>query len=112
MRNTVHCLTNMTVDVLTVSDCPHTQQVLSLVNAILDEEHLKARVNHVIVPDEQAARALRFPGSPTVRVNGFDVQPSGVKEFGLACRVYHDGDRITGVPPAAVIRAAFGLDHA
>ena len=112
MHNTVPCLTNMTVEVLTVSDCPHTQQVLSLVNAILEEEHLNAQVNHVIVPDEQAAQVLHFPGSPTVRINGFDIQPSGVKAFGLACRVYHDGDRITGVPPAALIRAAFGLDHA
>ena len=112
MHNTVHCLTNMTIDVLTVSDCPHTQQVLSLVNAILEEEHLKGHVNHVIVPDEQAAHSLRFPGSPTVRVNGFDIQPSSVKEFGLACKVYLDGERISGVPPAALIRATLGLDHA
>jgi hypothetical protein len=49
----------------------------------------------------------RFAGSPTIRIDGMDVQPSGEEPFGLTCRVYHRRDgRISPTPDPADVRDA------
>ena len=67
--------------------------------------------------DEQAMRE-RFPGSPTVRIDGEDVLAPGDGEpFGLTCRVYRLRDgRISPLPDREDVRAALrrhslGLDR-
>ncbi len=64
------------------------------------------------VTDPGSAAALRFLGSPTVRVNGTDVEPAArtATLFGLACRSYCDGTERQGIPPIGLIRKA--LDRA
>ena len=60
------------------------------------------------VADAATAEALGFLGSPTVRVNGVDVDPAprDVRDYGLTCRVYDDGGTRTHYPPEAMVRAA------
>ena len=61
-----------------------------------------------VTGDEEAER-LRFPGSPTIRVDGADVDPSGAEEepFGLTCRLYRRADgRPSPLPDPERIRAA------
>jgi len=55
------------------------------------------------VPDAEAARVLGFLGSPTVRVDGLDVEPASrnAQGSGFACRRYPEG-----LPSAEMIRAA------
>ncbi len=49
----------------------------------------------------------RFVGSPTIRVDGVDVQPPSEEPFGLTCRVYHRRDgRISPTPDPADVRDA------
>jgi hypothetical protein len=51
---------------------------------------------------------MRFLGSPTIRVNGRDVEPGADdrETFVLACRVYRTEAGISGQPLDAWIRAA------
>jgi hypothetical protein len=49
------------------------------------------------IDTEADAEREAFVGSPTIRVNGQDVQPPGDEPFGLACRVYRRRDG--GVSP-------------
>ena len=61
------------------------------------------------VTTEAEAERRRFPGSPTVRVNGSDIDPGGAGEqpFGLTCRVYRRADgRVSPLPDPGCIRAA------
>jgi hypothetical protein len=57
--------------------------------------------------DEQA-RTERFFGSPTIRIEGRDVQaPGGDAPIGLTCRIYHLRDgRVSPTPDPADVRAA------
>ena len=57
-------------------------------------------------PDE-AAR-LRFPGSPTVRVNARDVDPAYLDpgDYTPRCRLYWTAEGLRGVPERAWIEAA------
>ena len=62
------------------------------------------------VDTESAARQGRFVGSPTIRVNGVDVQPpvDGVPT-GLTCRVYRRRDgRVSPLPDPEDVREALG----
>lgn len=55
---------------------------------------------------EQAARE-RFPGSPTIRVEGADVEEPGEQPAALSCRVYRHADgRFSPLPERAAVRAA------
>lgn len=56
--------------------------------------------------DDEAARA-GFVGSPTIRVDGRDVEDPGDQEPSLACRVYRLRDgRISALPDPASLREA------
>jgi hypothetical protein len=59
------------------------------------------------VETEDDADAERFVGSPTIRVDGRDVQPPAEAASGLTCRVYklRDG-RISALPDRADVREA------
>jgi hypothetical protein len=71
---------------------------------------------HVEVPNVETAEALCFAGSPSVRVNGVDVEGAWVHAAGLSCRTYVNRPVREGVPPfeliqRAVRRAAGGVNE-
>ena len=72
-------------------------------DAGLDPSELHVRE----IRDDREAAAAGFPGSPTVRVNGRDVEDPGVDPGGLTCRVYRLQDgRISPLPDRALVRKA------
>jgi hypothetical protein len=54
----------------------------------LDPERIEVRE---IETDADAERES-FPGSPTIRIDGEDVQPPAENPIGLSCRVYRRRD--------------------
>ena len=69
--------------------CPSHPEALELLRRVLAERGLETPVElHEVFTHEQA-QALRFPGSPTIRVDGRDVDPAGADAPpSLTCRVY------------------------
>lgn len=98
----------MKVEVFYIDGCPNHQPAVGRVNELLQELRLTGNVLEVPVTDSASATAVRFLGSPTVRVNGVDVEPSSrtSDQFGLACRTYVDGSRREGVPSVELIHRA------
>jgi hypothetical protein len=95
----------MKIEVLYVPNCPNHALALERLREILSAEDFQTHVNEVLVNDAATAQILKFPGSPTVRINGHDVEPQGDRSasFGLMCRLYSDG---SGVPSQQSLRAA------
>lgn len=93
----------MKIEVLYCEDCPNHLPTLERIHQVLMEEGCDAEVNEVLVADAETARDARFLGSPTVRVNGVDIEPAASyrKEFGLMCRRYANG-----IPSHELIREA------
>jgi hypothetical protein len=59
------------------------------------------------VVTEADAERERFAGSPTIRVEGRDVQPPGEEPAGLTCRIYRLRDgRVSPLPDRADVRDA------
>jgi hypothetical protein len=98
------------VEILYFEGCPNLDATRALVERVADELELQPRVELVNVPDTGAATSLRFLGSPTVRVDGRDVEPGVAerREFALACRVYGSEHGFSGQPDEVWIRHALG----
>ncbi len=96
------------VEVLYVQDCPHYPATLALVERILAELGILAEVRSALVGDQAAAEQARFAGSPTVRVDGRDVEPGSEPptEIVLGCRLYRLEHRFAGQPADGWVRAA------
>jgi hypothetical protein len=86
------------IEVLTFEGCPHTRTALELVERIVNELGIEASIRHVDVADLEQAEAHRFLGSPTIRVNGHDIEPGSCErsEYTLACRIYGTDAAVTG----------------
>jgi len=95
----------MKIEVLYVPNCPNHTVAIERLREILPAESFQKHVNEVLVSDAEMAQSLKFPGSPTIRVNGQDVEPQSEKTaaFGLMCRMYSDG---SGAPSQQRLRAA------
>ncbi len=73
----------MRVEVLQCPGCDHAQQVVPLIEAVLRDLAVPAAVEVVLVETVEQAARLAFPGSPTVRVDGRDVDPDPPAGVGL-----------------------------
>ena len=99
----------MRVELLWWEGCPSHPQALEQLRATLREEGLDPDAVELreVGSDEQAERE-RFPGSPTIRIDGRDVVPPGEGDpIGLACRVYRTRDgRPSPTPDPDDLRSA------
>ena len=64
------------ISILYTDGCAATPPTIDLVRAIAAEMGIHARVKTVLVESPEQAIQLRFLGSPTVQVNGLDIDPS------------------------------------
>jgi hypothetical protein len=93
----------MRIEILYVPGCPNYQPAVEQVERVLCSESLQAEIRSIAVRTDAEARELMFPGSPTIRVNGEDVDPHQTILPSLACRLYEDR---SGIPPEELLRAA------
>lgn len=89
------------IEILTTT-CPRTEAALSLVRGVAEELAPDSWVTHIVVKNEAQARELAFVGSPTVRVDGVDLEGPTAAEPTLDCRVYGDAE----LPPRWLVEAA------
>lgn len=88
--------------------CPSYVQALENLKEALRLEHMTHTVEMIPVEDDADAHAKRFIGSPTVRIDGVDVEGPEADErgYGFGCRVYSAGSAMTGWPSIEQIRQA------
>ena len=80
---------------------------------VLAEEGMDAQVKLVAVNTDEEARWLRFPGSPTVRVDGKNLFPASKREdWRLGCRVYATPEGLKGSPTTEMLRKALTKEGA
>jgi glutaredoxin len=93
----------MTVEIFYFEGCPNHKLASERVQRVIFEEGIAADVNEIEVLGEAAAKEVGFLGSPTIRINGIDIEPASrnAKESYLACRCYPGR-----LPPTEMIRAA------
>lgn len=96
------------IELLWFQDCPNHEATEALLRERMVQAGMTAPVHRVEVADEETGILLRFPGSPTVRIDGLDVEPdwewSG--DGTPRCRLYATSRGLRGVPDAEWIDAA------
>ena len=88
-------------------DCPSHHKALRRLRKIMDQEGITAEVEAINIRTNEEAITHRFRGSPTILIDGRDIDPSSLEGFGLACRAYRLEDgRISPLPSETMIRKA------
>ena len=99
----------MQVELLWWEGCPSSEEAHELVRRLMGEAGLDpASLRSIEIDTNDAADREGFVGSPTIRVDGRDIQPPEDEEPpGLTCRVYHLRDgRISPLPDPEDIKEA------
>ena len=98
----------MKVELLWWEGCPSHPEALEDLERVLREEGVGAEVELVEVESDEQAHRERFPGSPTIRLDGEDaIAPPEGEPFSLTCRVYRLRDgRISPTPDPEDLRDA------
>ncbi len=88
------------IEFLYSEDCPSHERALQLLEDVLREEGVAAEIHTHLIETEDEAEMMRFPGSPTIRVNGIDIDDNPSLPIGLACRAYRSPEgKISPLPP-------------
>jgi len=98
----------MKITFLYYEDCPSHDVALERLQTILAQENVTAEVDVIKVETEAQARQWQFIGSPTIRINGADIDPPlPDARYALTCRAYQLADgRISPLPSPDMIRKA------
>ncbi|MEP7225011.1 MAG: DUF2703 domain-containing protein [Actinomycetota bacterium] len=88
------------IEILTFDGCPNREPAIELVSRVARERGVDADVQVIDVPDAEAARRTRFLGSPTIRVDGHDIEPGADvrTDYVLSCRIFRTGSGMSGQP--------------
>ena len=99
----------MKIEVLHWEGCPSTTEAMTDLEDVLRAHGLDAEIELREVTTQAEAERLDFPGSPTIKIDGRDVDPSGARtqRAALACRIYHLPDgRVSPVPSREMLEEA------
>jgi hypothetical protein len=98
----------MKITFLFYEDCPSHDAALDRLRQVMTEESVQAEVQIIKVETEEQAQRLHFVGSPTILVNGRDIDPPPPDAYyALTCRAYRLEDgRISPLPSPDMIRQA------
>lgn len=101
--------TRLRVELLTVADCPGKPGAEAGIAEIAAELGLSVSLQIHEVADEREGEQLRFAGSPTIRVEGVDIEPGWASsgDFTLRCRVYQTATGFQALPERGWLRSAY-----
>jgi hypothetical protein len=90
----------MEIEVLYFDGCPNHEALLPRLKQLLDAEGITSPVELRLVESVEDAERQRFLGSPTLRVDGRDIEPGAPdrSDYGLKCRLYRTESGLGGLP--------------
>ncbi len=102
---------DMHIEFLWFGGCPNHVAARALLADVIEELAPGTPIEDIDASDPAVAIAHRFPGSPTIRVDGRDIDPGyqDRREYAPACRVYRTPEGLRGLPPRAWIEDALLL---
>ena len=75
----------MHVRIISIEGCDGTRSTIQLVQETASEMGISIEIEHVVIHTQDEARLFRHIGSPTVQINGKDIEPDArvIQRFGL-----------------------------
>jgi hypothetical protein len=96
------------IELLYWQGCPSHPEAKALLEQVLAALGRDDQITMTEVRNDEEAERLRFPGSPTIRVDGRDIDAAGANgRPSLTCRIYHlSNGRVSPVPSREQMEAA------
>ena len=91
--------------------CPNHRVARRLLQQALEARAFNGEIQEIDVGDPAVANRYRSPGSPTIRINGHDIEPGyqDPGEYAPRCRLYMTSAGLVGVPDRRWIEEALDL---
>lgn len=91
---------NHRVELLWFSDCPNHGRARAMLEDVLAAVAPNTPIHDVDATDPATAERVRFPGSPTIRIDGLDIDPAYVDpgDYTPRCRLYRTSAGLQGLP--------------
>ena len=104
----------MRIELLWFPDCPNHEAARTMIAEALAQAGASAEVTAIEVPDLATGNRVCFPGSPTIRVDGEDIEPGWqpCADCTPRCRIYLTPEGLRGLPPRAWLADAIRRHHA
>lgn len=96
------------IELLWFEDCPNHPAARALLNEVVDNLSPGSEVREIDASDPSIAEQVRFPGSPTIRIDGRDVQPGfeDPGDYAPRCRLYRTEQGLARIPAREWIETA------
>lgn len=101
-----------TVELLWFSDCPNYPAARRLLEEVVAQVAPGTPIAEFDATDPVVATRLHFPGSPTIRIDGHDVDPNYLDtgDYAPRCRLYRTSAGLRRLPEQSWIEDALGQD--
>ncbi len=85
IRHTMKSKNTMDIKVLGIKGCEATSRTIELVKSVSQSMDIHIALDTVIIESQEQAQNEHFIGSPTVKINGLDIEPEArdAKFFGV-----------------------------
>jgi len=91
------------IELLHTKECPYWKEALKTLVEVINEYKIDAELKAITIGGLRKAEKYKFPGSPTIRINGVDIDPKHTESIGLGCRIYFYEGKPYGYPPRKMI---------
>lgn len=97
----------MKIELLYFDGCPSWIQTQDDIRSLLAEHGQPDTIDYIKVESNEDAQRQRFVGSPSVRIDGADIDPeTPASGFNMECRLYWVDGRPVGIPPRQMLAEA------
>ena len=99
----------MVIEFLYMEECPNQEPALELLIELMEAHDVAVPIKKVKVGTAEEAKEVKFLGSPSIRIDGVDIEGDAKKQsrdFGLKYRMYKFNWVFQGVPPKNLLREA------
>ncbi|MCX7993556.1 MAG: hypothetical protein N2651_07780 [Fimbriimonadales bacterium] len=97
----------MRIELLYYPECPSHERALELIYEALAQESATAEVEVIRIDTQAQAEAYHFIGSPTIRIDGRELQPQPNLPYRLTCRAFlREDGRLSPLPSLSMLREA------
>ena len=96
------------IGIFFIEGCPGVLPTAKHIKEVIAEESIDAEISLILIETPEDARQLHFTGSPTVRINGIDIETNikDIKDYALRSRLYTIDGKNSDYPSKDMIRAA------
>lgn len=103
-KNDIPEVDAMNIEIYYFEGCPTYIETAENLKIVLNDLGLNSAFKMVEVKSPEEAISKKFLGSPTIRLNGIDIEETE-GDYVFGCRIYNIDGKITGTPTKEFLRS-------